>query len=74
MFTCIRIQNYREVWGHALPEKFDKLNALRLSFWDRSSAVVATWSADYCIQFSPGYYPCIDVTISQLTSNFDKRK
>ena len=43
MFTCVSIQNY---WGRALPEKFDKLNALRLPFWDRSSTVVATWSAD----------------------------
>ena len=44
----------RGVWGHGPPGKFLKLDALRLlprPFWDRSRAVVATWLAEYCIQF-----------------------
>jgi len=38
-----------------LPQEiFLKLDALRLllrPFWDKSRAVVATWLAEYCIQF-----------------------
>ena len=41
--------------GGMLPQKiFTKLDTLRLllgPFWDRSLAIVATWSTEYCIQF-----------------------
>ena len=42
------------IWGHAPPGNFLKLDALRMllrPFWDRRIAVVATWLAEYCIQF-----------------------
>ena len=60
MLACISIQDQgdpcktRVVWGHAPPGKFQKLDVLRLllrPFWDRNRAIVATWLAEYCIQF-----------------------
>ena len=63
------VTSISDVHEHTKIGKIDKLDALRLllrPFWDRSRAIVATQSAEYCIQFSPVSYPCVDVT-SQLT-------
>ena len=53
---CIHAQACKTmgVMGHAPPENFYKLYALRLllrPFWDRSRTVVAIWIAEYCIRF-----------------------
>ena len=41
----------RGVWGHAPPGKLDVLRLLLRPFWDRNRAIVATWLAEYCMQF-----------------------
>ena len=77
MYACKSRQacKTREVLGHAPPGNFLKLDALRLllrSFWNRSRAVVATWLAEYCIEFL-ALQVCICM-LSQLTTNFHERR
>ena len=73
LYKCTKVG----IWGHAPPESFEKLDALRLllrPFWDRSRAVVAirglqNIACSFCL-----YLIHVWVLLSQLTSNFDERK
>jgi len=54
MCVCMYAQSCCKTGGGAGGISRRKLDALRLllrQFWNRSRGVVATWPADYCIQF-----------------------
>ena len=34
-----------------LPQKLDALRLLLRPFWDRNTAIIATWLAEYCTRF-----------------------
>ena len=66
IYACISIQSRGGLVSLAPLENFEKKNCLLrlllLPFWNRSRAVVAMWSAEYCTQFLPVSYPYLDVT------------